>query len=421
MDEREATMLLEKETKELTGFSVSGDEVDLSQMEDADGEMDVVEEISSTTFTKAEKEKMKMEVDRELEESFRDDGTQVLPASAAEERRNYTAGASYRIRPIGKALEFESATQKWQRKRNEFDFAARSFYKGEGQILKGTVAAVSTMRVGHKDASTGKMQARNELMLVIYDGPIAVYIPVTRFTRLRVQTESSAERRTSLANIANERLGSEVEFMVRQFDEKHRRALGTRLEVLDRTCERYYKTKGKKGYLVNDGDILEARVIYVSSNYVGIEAFGVESAIPVQEVTWTRTDDLFSYFRETYGTNMVGKTIPVKVLEVNRKDPSKTIFSIKRGAPDERSLYRSHLENHRPTLMGTIMNVNKTGIYAKIDNMPFDIRVSNNYNRQEIPVVGQKVVISLHRFNVDQDEYGDPKYNLDGYIVRNLG
>jgi hypothetical protein len=53
--------------------------------------------------------------------------------------------------------------------------------------------------------------------------------------------------------------------------------------------------------------------------------------------------------------------------------------------------------------------------------MPFDIRVSNNYNRQEIPVVGQKVVISLHRFNVDQDEYGDPKYNLDGYIVRNLG
>ncbi len=421
MFDTETAVLEEEKTTELVGFSVSGDEVDLSKMEETEEEMDAMEEVSSTTFTRAEKEKMKREVDRELEESFRDDGTQVLPASGDAEKRNYSAGAAYRIRSIGRAPEFESATQKLQRKRNEYDFAARSFYKGQGQILKGIVAAVTTMRVRHTDAESKETYTRNEMMLVIYDGPIAVYIPVIRFTRLRMQTGSSSDRRNSLATIANERLGSEVEFMVKQFDEVHRRALGTRLEVLDHTCERYYKTKGKKGYLINNGDILEARVIYVSPNYVGIEAFGVESAIPASEVTWTRTDDLLSYFREKYGTNMIGKTIPVKVLQVDRKDPSKTIFSIKRGEPDERGLYRSHLENHRPTLMGTIMNVNKSGIFAKIDNMPFDIRVSNNYNRQEIPVVGQKVVISLHEFKVDQDEYGDPKYNLDGYIVRNLG
>jgi len=415
---------------ELDEADISDDGTDSSDIKES---KDIAPE-AMTKFSKSEMQKMAEENEKEIEQEERaeaasgtgnndnrtldENGAQVVTGSRRSIRRTYSAP---RIRAIDglNGTEFTDATTILRKYLADYTYAASSFHDGHGLIMKGTVASVTNnMVLRNKKGETRRMP-----MLVVADGPIAVYIPISKFTRRRVNEDGTAQeegRNNEISVIANQRIGSEVEYMVQRFDQTRRIALATRLPVLDRKATRYYMTPVRGGgYMINEGDIVEARVIFMTANYLGIEAFGVEASIPVGEVTWSRVYNLYDYYREKGISNMVGKTVPVKVMKISR-DPLEVTFSVKRGSFDERALYVGHL-HPRDNVKGTISVVENGRIFAKLNGLPFDCLCNLNRDFFNIPAVGTTVMINLHEINVKKDEYGDPKYEINGYITNILG
>lgn len=423
---------VEVNTGEEADFSV--EEAPETDEED-DNEILEGENEPATEFSDEELQKMSAENEKEIAEQeaedakyneIFDDGTQVVEATRSGNRKHFTAS---RVIPIqGNTTEFESATAILQRIKADYALAARSYFNGRGQIKSGKVVAVDTRKLlkTSKDAEPQRIP-----MLVLTDGPIAIYIPVTDFTRLRIPEEGAT--RQSLTAIANERIGSEIEYMVKKFDEKNRIALGTRLGVLDSEIQRCYLTPTRNGqYIVEEGRDYEARVIYMSETYLGVELHGIEYSIPAREVSWTRTRNLYDFFRDYYkeqgmsdmevsNETMVGKTIPVRVMSIDRKSrPVQVVLSAKRAMIDYRPMKWDQLQV-RMNIRAKISNVSDKGIFAKLEGWPYDCLCIINQRRMPIPRVGQNVMVQIYGKERLRDEFGDPVYNIRASITRILG
>ncbi len=211
---------------------------------------------------------------------------------------------------------------------------------------------------------TGKVQGieRNfqghDSVAVLYHGVFKVVIPAEDM----VEKPEEREDRTltdSYHYLLTRRLGAEVDYVVNSIFYDDMVAVASRLDAMQAKRKRFYR--GGEGALVHEGVRAEARVVSVTRGGIFIDLFGVESFVPLRELSYQRLGNAMSQFK-------TGDRVIAKVLSVENKDMNniKIQASVKQASvnPYEFALKKYSVGNR---YVGTVSMVDKNGVFVALD------------------------------------------------------
>ena len=154
------------------------------------------------------------------------------------------------------------------------------------------------------------------LAVVNYRG-FRVAIPVKEMMLYTGKTPSGREfmeLMDQLNRILNARLGSEIDFIVKGYDNETRSVVGSRREAMLRKRQTFYFDTDEMGeHLIYEGRVVQARVVAVAEKVIRVEVFGVETSIVARGLSWEWIGNARDHFN-------VGDRILVRVLKINRTD-----------------------------------------------------------------------------------------------------
>lgn len=308
----------------------------------------------------------------------------------AHRERTSTYGAEH-IRPIdpGTRPQFETALEEIERWARELSHAASTYGGTRKKSVRGVVDSVTNYNIGNQKIPCA------EVMHGIYK----VVIPIFQLTKLGIENRQPAELTPRYLNLlANERIGSEIDFYVQSFDEASGIAIGNRVEALEDTRRSYFRGRDA----VKAGDCIEGRITYTSATRVGIEAAGCDAALAAGDCIWSRTNSLNDEFE-------VGNRVPVRIMSI---DPDGNVaFSIREATPDPRAVYIKSIREGSKRV-GRVVQITNTGLFVRLENMRFDC-----FCRPPIefatPEIGSSVLVTI--INVDE-----ANLRVRGYVTRIL-
>jgi len=154
------------------------------------------------------------------------------------------------------------------------------------------------------------------LAVVNYKG-FRVAIPVKEMMLYTGKTPSGREYielMDQLNRILNARLGSEIDFIVKGYDNETRSVVGSRREAMLRKRQTFYMDTDELGeHMIYEGRVVQARVVAVAEKVIRVEVFGVETSIVARGLSWEWIGNARDHFN-------VGDRILVRVLKINRTD-----------------------------------------------------------------------------------------------------
>lgn len=175
-----------------------------------------------------------------------------------------------------------------------------------GHILTGTLAGVERTPLGM------------DLAVVVFKG-IRVLMPLKEMAVHTGSVPSDpdyAAWAAGIVRILGSRQNSDVDFVVRGFgtreDNGERFALGSRRDAMRRKRKRFYMDTDELGnHLIEEGGMVQARVVAVADKLIRLEVFGVECTVAARRMSrmWV------SSARDKH---YVGELIPVRVTQIER-------------------------------------------------------------------------------------------------------
>lgn len=184
-----------------------------------------------------------------------------------------------------------------------------------GRILTGTMQGVERA----VNSKTGSMA-------VIYHGAFKVIIPAEEAVTLPEDTRGRSPDET-YHYMLTKRLGAEVDYIVKGIDQQSNLAVGSRLDAMAAKRKEYYFGTDRDGnHRIYSGICAEARIVSVIRAGIFVDLFGLETYIPLRELSYQRWMDAGLYFQ-------AGQRVLVKVLEVERsgKDQVRVVASVKQA------------------------------------------------------------------------------------------
>lgn len=237
-------------------------------------------------------------------------------------------------------------------------------------------------------------------------GHFIVIIPAEQ---LFVMSESGVKDggvNNSYAYYATRRIGAPVDFIVEQVDESAKTAIASRLSAMQQVSRRYYIEKHNGEPYITPGQIVEATIMYKMESGIGVEAFGAETFIYNDELSWNRFNDAR---RENFN---VGDKIIIKVLEIQQieygiGDRKYQLIglraSVKQATADPSEEYYDKIQVG-DTSIGTIANVEaKIGYFVVLDAWPRTIVCQFTQGDRIIPN-GSKVIVKIVR-KIDDNKW----------------
>ncbi len=225
---------------------------------------------------------------------------------------------------------------------------------------------------------------------VIYHGEFKVVIPADE------TVEPPADFRDRLPGdvmhyLITKRLGAEVDFVVKGVDPKTGIAAASRLEAMAlRRREYYFGTDRDGNYQLYEGICAEARIVSVIRAGVFVDLFGVETYIPLRELSYQRWIDASAHFQP-------GQRVLVKILSVDRADRSRVRVSasIKQAGenPYEKALRRYTVGSR---YVGTVSMVDTNGVFVSLDG---GIDCLCSYPKRGRPPRGSRVTVRILGIN----------------------
>ena len=187
------------------------------------------------------------------------------------------------------------------------------------------------------------------------------------------------------------RLGAEVDYIVKGIDPKSGIAAASRLEAMRaRRKEMYFGTDRDGNNRIYAGVCAEARVVSAIRAGIFIDLFGVESYIPLKELSYQRWMDAAAHFQP-------GQRILVKVLDVDRSDRGhvRVSASVKQAGenPYEKALRRYSVGNR---YVGTVSMVDVNGVFVALDG---GIDCLCSYPMRGRPPRGARVTVRILGIN----------------------
>ncbi len=250
-----------------------------------------------------------------------------------------------------------------------------------GKILSGTIQGVE------KPSDT-----RSYTIAVIYHGSYKVMIPaeeaVTPPEDYRDQNPEDVHH-----YMLTKRLGAEVDYIVKGVDPKTGLAVASRLDAMKAKRKQYYFGTDREGNnLLYAGVCAEARVVSVIRAGVFVDLFGLETYIPLRELSYQRMMDASGYFQP-------GQRILVKILDIDRSDKNqiKVTASVKQAAenPYEKALHKYTVGN---CYVGTVSMVDTNGVFVALDG---GIDCLCSYPKRGRPPRGARVTVRIWGINHD--------------------
>jgi small subunit ribosomal protein S1 len=160
-----------------------------------------------------------------------------------------------------------------------------------------------------------KLESGWTVSVIQYKG-YRVIIPMEEMMiNLEGDGRENADTLNRQTRLANNMLGAEIDFIVRDMDQKTRSIVASRKEAMLRKRQLFYFTEGSDGYpMMRSGRIVEARVIAVAPKAVRLEVFGVECSLKARDMAWEWMVDANDKFAN-------GDIVLVKVLKTAVESP----------------------------------------------------------------------------------------------------
>ena len=247
------------------------------------------------------------------------------------------------------------------------------------KILTGTIQGVERSE-----------ENQNLSFAVIYHGEFKVIIPAEE------TVEPPADFRDRLPGdvmhyLVTKRLGAEVDFIVKGVDPKSGIAAASRLEAMaSKRREYYFGTDRDGNNLLYEGISAEARIVSVIRAGIFVDLFGVETYIPLRELSYQRWVDAGNHYQ-------AGQRVLVKILGLDRNDRSniKVLASVKQAGenPYEKALRRYNVGSR---YVGTVSMVDLSGVFVSLDG---GIDCLCSYPKRGRPPRGSRVTVRILGIN----------------------
>ncbi len=248
-----------------------------------------------------------------------------------------------------------------------------------GRILTGTMQGVERA----VNSKTGSMA-------VIYHGAFKVIIPAEEAVTLPDDTRGRSPDEL-YHYMLTKRLGAEVDYIVKGIDQQSNLAVGSRLDAMAAKRKEYYFGTDRDGnHRIYSGICAEARIVSVIRAGIFVDLFGLETYIPLRELSYQRWMDAGLYFQ-------AGQRVLVKVLEVERsgKDQVRVVASVKQAGenPYEKALRMYSVDS---CYVGTVSMVDMNGVFVALDG---GIDCLCSYPKRGRPPRGARVTVRILGIN----------------------
>ena len=110
--------------------------------------------------------------------------------------------------------------------------------------------------------------------------------------------------------LANNMLGAELDFIIREMEEKSRSVVAFRKEAMLRKRQQFYLGQQEGPPMIVPGRVVEARVIAVAQKAVRSEVFGVECSLKARDMSW-------EWMADTNEKFSIGDVVSVMMMKIS--------------------------------------------------------------------------------------------------------
>ncbi len=238
------------------------------------------------------------------------------------------------------------------------------------------------------DTIDGMETIDGHTVAVLYHGDIKVMIPLEDVVNPPTHIRSDVKRRDAHEYMLTKRLGAEIDYVIVDLDNKNTVAVGNRHIAMEIKKNTYYFRKDRDDdYILYNDRLCEARVVATIKDGIFVELFGIETYIPIEELSWQRMVDATEHF-------VVGNIILVRIqkLERNLDDMSVNVkVSVKRTTENP-ALKAIKTLSLKQKYVGTITQVDVEAVYVRL-NCGVDCRC--DFPKRGSAVRGSKATVAI--------------------------
>lgn len=192
----------------------------------------------------------------------------------------------------------------------------------------------------------------------------------------------------------NRRLGAEIDYIITGIDEAAHVAVGSRLMAMKLKCaQNWLRTNDKGLYILEEGDLVEARVVAVDRDEITVESFGVETTIRANQLSYDRISNAKEKFYP-------GMKVLTRVTRIDRRDPEDVHIelSVKQAMTNAKPNKIKKYERGA-RCAGIVSNYAKVGIFVSLED---GIDCLCSFARDFSPAVGSQVIVRITKTDVEK-------------------
>lgn len=240
-----------------------------------------------------------------------------------------------------------------------------------------------TDRIQGVELGTGNLEPR----AILYHGGYKVVIMASMLVKLPKDLHGYTPNEAYF-HLLNKRLGAEIDYVVKGIDPNTGIAVGDRTAAMETKKRHFFLTPDRNGmYRTYEGQIVETRVINVSSAGIHVEVFGVDVWVPVSELSYSHIEDVTMLYKP-------GDRVLAKITKLTRDHPEHGLWlniSVKRVNPDPKAeaIEKVQINN---SYAGTVAMFDESGIFIRLD---IGVNCRCKYPLRGRPILGSRVAVKV--------------------------
>ena len=235
------------------------------------------------------------------------------------------------------------------------------------------------------------------VVAVIYYKDYRILIPMEEMMiNLEGDGRENADRLNRQTRLANNMLGAELDFVIRDLDPESGSIAASRKEAMLRKRTQFYLERADDEMpMITPGRIVEARVIAVAQKAVRLEVFGVECSLKARDMSW-------EWMRDANDRFAIGDVVNVLVKKVTGENAEdlRVEVSAKEALPNSNKVNLMQLRR-QGQYVGTITDVYR-GPYFLCLNGKVNA-VAHSCNTASLPGQGDEVGFLVTRVNEERE------------------
>lgn len=248
------------------------------------------------------------------------------------------------------------------------------------------------------------------VVAVTYFNGFRIIIPMNEMMiNLSGDGRENADTLNRQTRIANNMLGCEIDFIIKDLDTKTKSVVASRKDAMMKKRQMFYFSEEEDAQpMLYPGRVVQARVIAVAAKAVRLEVFGVEVSVRARDMAWEWMVDAAEKFQ-------IGDLVLVTVNEINgaSAEELKVLVDAKSATANinKDNLKKCHKQGK---YVGTITDVYKGTYFIRLD---IGVNaVAHSCNMSSLPAKKDKIGFVVTRIN---DSYEVAEGIITRLIKRN--